>query len=191
MQIPILQFSQKHVFSAEFCPSLADPLGGYQSCRDWGAGSQFKVCEIGCSKDLGFSQPVPPFYTCGAEGFWRPTADPTLPFVYPACSRKISFIFSDSDNSFHCVRYCLILMFFSAAAQPAQRVFKISMLFPSSVLCNDAGQGVLRQKVRTAINQLNRDWNFCSYAIQGEIFRSMHHVIINTIRKSHYNSNYY
>lgn len=41
------------------------------------------------------------------------------------------------------------------------------MLFPSSVLCNDAGQGVLRQKVRTAINQLNRDWNFCSYAVDG------------------------
>lgn len=55
-----------------------------------------------------------------------------------------------------------------AAAQPAQRVFKISMLFPSSVLCNDAGQGVLRQKVRTAINQLNRDWNFCSYAVHGK-----------------------
>lgn len=41
------------------------------------------------------------------------------------------------------------------------------MLFPSSVLCNDAGQAVLRQKVRSAINQLNRDWNFCSYAVDG------------------------
>lgn len=55
----------------------------------------------------------------------------------------------------------------TTAASPAQRVFKISMLFPSSVLCNDAGQGVLRQKVRSAINQLNRDWNFCSYAVDG------------------------
>ncbi|XP_022825719.1 sushi, von Willebrand factor type A, EGF and pentraxin domain-containing protein 1 isoform X1 [Spodoptera litura] len=124
---------------AEFCPPLPDPLGGYQSCRDWGAGGQFKVCEIACRDGLRFSQPVPPFYTCGAEGFWRPTADPTLPLVYPACS----------------------------PASPAQRVFKISMLFPSSVLCNDAGQGVLRQKVRSAINQLNRDWNFCSYAVDG------------------------
>lgn len=58
-------------------------------------------------------------------------------------------------------------LFFVTAASPAQRVFKVSMLFPSSVLCNDAGQGVLRQKVRTAINQLNRDWNFCSYAVDG------------------------
>ncbi|GBP19642.1 Fibropellin-1 [Eumeta japonica] len=123
----------------EFCPPLPDPLGGYQSCRDWGAGGQFKVCEIACRDGLRFSQPVPPFYTCGAEGFWRPTTDPSLPLVYPACS----------------------------PATPAQRVFKISMLFPSSVLCNDAGQAVLRQKVRSAINQLNRDWNFCSYAVDG------------------------
>lgn len=42
------------------------------------------------------------------------------------------------------------------------------MLFPTSVLCNEAGQGVLRQKVRTAINALNRDWNYCSYSLEGK-----------------------
>lgn len=41
------------------------------------------------------------------------------------------------------------------------------MLFPSDVLCNEAGQGVLRQKVKSAVNSLNRDWNFCSYATEG------------------------
>lgn len=41
------------------------------------------------------------------------------------------------------------------------------MLFPSDVLCNEAGQGVLRQRVKNAINSLNRDWNFCSYASEG------------------------
>lgn len=41
------------------------------------------------------------------------------------------------------------------------------MLFPSSVLCNEAGQGVLKQKVRTAVNSLNRDWNFCSFTVEG------------------------
>lgn len=41
------------------------------------------------------------------------------------------------------------------------------MLFPSSVLCNEAGQGVLRQKVKNAVNSLNRDWNFCSYSVEG------------------------
>lgn len=52
-------------------------------------------------------------------------------------------------------------------AKSAQRVFRISMLFPTSVLCNEAGQGVLRQKVRNAVNALNRDWNFCSFSIEG------------------------
>lgn len=41
------------------------------------------------------------------------------------------------------------------------------MLFPSSVLCNEAGQGVLKQKVRSAVNSLNRDWNFCSFSVEG------------------------
>ncbi|XP_054265760.1 uncharacterized protein LOC128988471 [Macrosteles quadrilineatus] len=124
---------------SEFCPPLADPVGGLQQCKDWGSGGQFKVCEIQCNQGLKFSQPVPKFYTCGAEGFWRPTENPALPLVYPACS----------------------------ASKPAQRVFKVAMLFPTSVLCNEAGQGVLRQKVRTAINALNRDWNFCSYSLEG------------------------
>ncbi|XP_072154980.1 uncharacterized protein uif isoform X2 [Bemisia tabaci] len=122
-----------------FCPPLADPVGGTQVCKDWGFGGQFKVCEISCKPGLKFSQPVPKFYTCGVEGFWRPTSNPALPMVYPACS----------------------------ASSPAQRVFKVSMLFPTSVLCNEAGQGVLRQKVRNAINSLNREWNFCSYSLEG------------------------
>ncbi|GAB0094394.1 sushi, von Willebrand factor type A, EGF and pentraxin domain-containing protein 1 [Sergentomyia squamirostris] len=127
------------VFSAEFCPPLADPLGGTQACKDWGAGGQFKVCEIACHPGLRFSEPIPEFYTCGAEGFWRPTNDPSQPLVYPSCS----------------------------PAKPAQRVFRIKMLFPSDVLCNEAGQGVLRQRVKNAVNSLNRDWNFCSYSTEG------------------------
>lgn len=43
------------------------------------------------------------------------------------------------------------------------------MLFPSDVLCNKAGQSVLRQKVTNSINALNRDWHFCSYSIEGTI----------------------
>lgn len=41
------------------------------------------------------------------------------------------------------------------------------MLFPSDVLCNEAGQTVLRQRVKNAVNTLNRDWNFCSYSSEG------------------------
>lgn len=80
--------SFKVALLAEFCPPLADPLGGSQVCKDWGAGGQFKVCEIACQTGLRFSELVPEFYTCGAEGFWRPTADPMQPLVYPSCSRK-------------------------------------------------------------------------------------------------------
>lgn len=58
-------------------------------------------------------------------------------------------------------------LLYIVASKPAQRVFKISMLFPSSVLCNEAGQGVLRQRVRNAVNSLNRDWNFCSFSVEG------------------------
>lgn len=73
---------------SEFCPLLADPVGGTQLCKDWGAGGQFKVCEISCHPGLRFSEPVPEFYTCGAEGFWRPTSNPSQHLVYPSCSRK-------------------------------------------------------------------------------------------------------
>lgn len=75
---------------SEFCPPLADPIGGTQNCKDWGAGGQFKVCEISCHSGLRFSEPVPEFYTCGAEGFWRPTANPSQQLVYPSCSRMLS-----------------------------------------------------------------------------------------------------
>uniref|UniRef100_A0A182Y3Y1 Notch n=1 Tax=Anopheles stephensi TaxID=30069 RepID=A0A182Y3Y1_ANOST len=124
---------------AEFCPALADPLGGSQSCKDWGAGGQFKVCEIACNPGMKFSQIVPRFYTCGSEGFWRPTAHPNVPLVYPSCS----------------------------PTKPAQRLIRIQMQFPSDVLCNEAGQGVLRQRIKNAINALNRDWNLCSYSMEG------------------------
>lgn len=73
---------------SEFCPALADPLGGTQVCKDWGAGGQFKVCEIACHSGLRFSESVPEFYTCGADGFWRPSLNPAQPLIYPSCSCK-------------------------------------------------------------------------------------------------------
>jgi hypothetical protein len=57
------------------------------------------------------------------------------------------------------------------------------MLFPSDVLCNEAGQGVLRQRVKSAVNSLNRDWNFCSYSTEGS--RECKDVQIN-IKCDHY-----
>lgn len=161
---------------------LDDPIGGTQQCKDWGSGSQFKVCEISCNPKLRFSREVPKFYTCGAEGFWRPTSDPSLPLVYPACTgERIShwitlMIFTRSDailssRSFpHDQRVSICPR---TVATPAQRVFRIKMSFPTSVLCNEAGQGVLRNKVRNAVNSLNRDWNFCSYSLEGDFSFSL------------------
>ena len=38
----------------------------------------------------------------------------------------------------------------------------MKLQYLSSVLCNEAGQSVLSDKVRQAIQKLNRDWRFCN-----------------------------
>lgn len=73
-----------------------------------------------------------------------------------------------------------------SASKPAQRVFKIQMHFPSDVLCNEAGQGVLRQRVKNAVNSLNRDWNFCSHSTEGS--RECKEIQIN-VKCDHYRGN--
>lgn len=57
------------------------------------------------------------------------------------------------------------------------------MHFPSDVLCNEAGQTVLRQKVKNAVNSLNRDWNFCSLSVDGS--RECKELAIN-VKCDHY-----
>ena len=47
-------------------------------------------------------------------------------------------------------------------SRPAQRVFKVKLQFPSSGLCNEAGQGVLKERIKLAIAKLNQDWRFCA-----------------------------
>jgi hypothetical protein len=75
-------------FLAEFCPALTDPEGGASQCTGWGPGGHFKACEISCSSGLKFSQSVPKFYACGAEGFWHPSQDIERPLTYPSCTGK-------------------------------------------------------------------------------------------------------
>ena len=118
-----------------FCQPLDPPKGGSQFCEDWGPGGKFKVCRIECNEGLRFSQDVPSFYTCGAEGFWRPNhnaENPNAPFVYPACSETT----------------------------PAQKIFKIKLDYITDVLCNDAGKGVLKARIIAALQELNKEWNF-------------------------------
>ena len=117
-----------------FCPPLDPPQDGSQICDDWGPGGRFKVCRIECDEGMKFSQPVPQFYTCGAEGFWRPNPnkDPAVPFVYPACS----------------------------AAKPAQKIYTIKLQYLASVLCSKQGHGVLKNKIISALEDLNKEWRF-------------------------------
>ncbi|XP_040577922.1 uncharacterized protein uif [Lepeophtheirus salmonis] len=120
-----------------FCPTLDEPDGGYQTCEDWGPGGRFKVCRIYCNNGLKFSQNVPTFYTCGAEGFWRPNLNShkrMAPFSYPSCSKT----------------------------KPAQKIFKIKLDYLTNVLCNEAGKGVLKSKIVNALQQLNKEWKFSS-----------------------------
>lgn len=140
---------------SEFCPPLADPVGGTQVCKDWGAGGQFKVCEISCNQGLRFSEPVPEFYTCGAEGFWRPTTNPTQTLVYPSCSSKYFIhieMFEIFSKLFNLMKIFLKIQF--VAAKPAQRVVRIKMLFPSDVLCNEAGQVSCKSQFNCLIDEI-------------------------------------
>jgi len=119
---------------SDFCEPIPDPDGGAQQCSGWGPGGHFKACEISCIPGLKFSQNIAKFYACGAEGFWHPSQDKERPLVYPSCT----------------------------SSRPAQRVFKVKLQFPSSGLCNEAGQGVLKERIKMAIAKLNQDWRFCA-----------------------------
>ena len=142
----------------EFCPPLVPPEGGTQSCEDWGPGGIIKVCRIECEDGKKFSQPVPQFYTCGAEGFWRPNPNknPASQFVYPACS----------------------------AATPAQKIFKIKLQYLAQVLCSKTGKGVLKDKIINALQGLNEEWRFsaCDKISQGEC--KDFNVDINCVKKA-------
>ena len=124
----------------DICPPIDPPKNGAQKCEDWGPGGRFKVCRIECFDGYRFSQEVPEFYTCGAEGFWRPNLltqdgeERDTPLVYPACS----------------------------ASTAAQKIFKIKFGYITSVLCNEAGKSVLKDKIRKALQELNDEWKFSS-----------------------------
>ncbi|KAG0433549.1 hypothetical protein HPB47_019805, partial [Ixodes persulcatus] len=121
-----------HVLN-EFCPLPTPPLGGQRHCSDWGPGSRFKMCTISCEDGQEFSQPIPEFYVCGAEGFWRPSDSPGEQLTFPACSPK----------------------------RPAQRIFRLNMNFPSSVVCSDSGKKILHSRILDSLLQVNRNWRIC------------------------------
>jgi len=129
---------QIHVLK-DFCPLPLPPSGGERVCSDWGPGGRFKICSIKCSPGLEFSVPVPDFYTCGVEGWWRPTADPGKALVFPSCAPK----------------------------HPAQRVFKLSLLFPSSAVCSESGKRILQSRISEGLSKVDRNSKICADETRG------------------------
>ncbi|KAG8179313.1 hypothetical protein JTE90_016418 [Oedothorax gibbosus] len=118
---------------SEFCTIPMPPIGGQLGCADWGPGGNFKVCTITCDDGLEFSEHIPRFYTCGVEGFWRPTRNPNEPFIFPACATK----------------------------KPAKRIFRIAVDFQSTVICSDSGRKILHDRIKESLRRVNTDWNMC------------------------------
>ncbi|CAG2119816.1 unnamed protein product, partial [Medioppia subpectinata] len=123
----------------EFCRVPPAPVGGERECSDWGPGGRFKVCRIKCNQGLQFSQPIPKFYVCGAEGFWRPNDDTDKPLVFPSCAPK----------------------------HLAQRIFRLVINIPSSVVCSDSGKKILTSRVTESLLRIDRTWKICSDQSRG------------------------
>ncbi|KAI1303707.1 Fibropellin-1 [Halotydeus destructor] len=135
---------QIHVLR-EFCPLPLPPVGGERACSDWGPGGRFKVCKIVCNPGMEFAKPVPDFYVCGAEGFWRPTEQPEKSLVFPACAPK----------------------------HGAQRIFRLGLNFPSSTQCSDSAKKILTSKVTESLLKIDQAWKICSDESRGSC-RGLH-----------------
>lgn len=77
--------------------------------------------------------------------------------MYPSCTCKSFELFGPLEKF---IKGSIVTIFL--ASRPAQRVFKVNLQFPSSGLCNEAGQGVLKERIKLAIAKLNQDWRFCA-----------------------------
>ncbi|XP_076318247.1 uncharacterized protein LOC143229580 isoform X1 [Tachypleus tridentatus] len=139
----------------DFCPVPLPPVGGQHHCFDWGPGGRFKACKIFCDEGQEFSQSVADFYTCGAEGFWRPTSDPGTQLIFPACAPK----------------------------SPAQRIFRVALSFPTSVVCSESGKKILRARVIDSLLDVNRNWHICTDLTPGSCSGLMVNVVCNKHRR--------
>ena len=45
-------------------------------------------------------------------------------------------------------------------ATKAQKITKLKLSYIARVLCNDAGKGVLQQRIVDALEELNKEWKF-------------------------------
>uniref|UniRef100_A0A7E4V9G4 Protein crumbs n=1 Tax=Panagrellus redivivus TaxID=6233 RepID=A0A7E4V9G4_PANRE len=128
------QCSFKVHVNQEFCPDLADPVHGVQACENWGPGLKYRACSIQCEGGFEFSTPPAVFYTCAADGVWRPRHDNSYSFRYPQCSK----------------------------ATPAERVAHLNINYPAVSICNAASKNTLAEKLLLKIHQLNAKWDICA-----------------------------
>ncbi|CAA3006472.1 sushi, von Willebrand factor type A, EGF and pentraxin domain-containing 1 isoform X1 [Olea europaea subsp. europaea] len=123
----------------DFCPIPLAPVNGRANCKAWGPNGRFRTCSIECNEGFEFSQPVSQHYVCGAEGFWRPTSDPQRELVFPACTPRHS----------------------------AQRIYKMSVNFPSSAICSESGKRILNSRIAENLLRIDQSWKLCSSGPSG------------------------
>ncbi|CAL2041937.1 unnamed protein product [Caenorhabditis brenneri] len=71
----------------ENCVDAADPVNGVQSCESWGPQLKYKACSVECRDGFEFPRAPAVFYTCAADGKWKPNRSPSTMFRYPQCTK--------------------------------------------------------------------------------------------------------
>ncbi|KAK6026179.1 GCC2 and GCC3, partial [Ostertagia ostertagi] len=120
--------------SREHCPQLEEPLNGVQACESWGPQLRYKACSIECRDGYEFPRPPAVFYTCAADGMWRPRLRNQLIFRYPQCTKSV----------------------------PATRVMLLRVSYPGSSPCSEASRDALRTRLMASIQTINQKWEICS-----------------------------
>ncbi|VDM57880.1 unnamed protein product [Angiostrongylus costaricensis] len=124
--------------SREHCPSPEDPVNGVQACESWGPNLRYKACSVECNDGYEFSRPPAIFYTCAADGIWRPRQRNQLMFRYPQCTKSV----------------------------PATRVVLLRVSYPGSSPCSEASREALRNRILANIQIINEKWDICTLTDQ-------------------------
>ena len=136
--VGVCQF--KIYVTKEFCPDLPEPINGLQACDRWGPDLRYKACSVHCQNGFDFPLAPPLFYSCGEDGQWRPRAGDVHAFKYPQCSPM----------------------------HTATRMVKMTVDYPTTAGCNEAGRTTLADKLLGRIAALNKQWQLCANTVGDE-----------------------
>uniref|UniRef100_A0A8R1HK39 Sushi, von Willebrand factor type A, EGF and pentraxin domain-containing protein 1 n=1 Tax=Caenorhabditis japonica TaxID=281687 RepID=A0A8R1HK39_CAEJA len=128
------QCSFKIRVSKENCVDASDPVNGVQSCESWGPQLKYKACSIECRDGFEFPRSPAVFYTCAADGHWKPNKNPSTMFKYPQCTKHL----------------------------PATKVVIIQIVYGASPACTESSKEAFTQKVQQTINAIDSKWKMCS-----------------------------